>query len=204
MKKDEKRGRGKAGEVGGGWGGWERRERGQLIRHPSEKVRIFVGGIWGERRRLQMWRTAGCFPLPRPLKRAPVKTHLPVNILARLWVISPVCSPASQPSVNMYLHTQKKTKTAQTRQTESPQLVLIATTIHPAAKKASEVFSRPLCCEPEHLSRHLLFFPFGFFDESLGVQQQETESDSFPRLLPTSNIESINFNLDSKPISICL
>lgn len=90
--------------------GSERRERGQLIRHPSEKVRVFVGGIWEEQRRLQMWQTAGYFPLPRPLKRAPVKTHLPVNILARLWVISPVCSPASQPSVNKYLHTQKKKK----------------------------------------------------------------------------------------------
>lgn len=77
MKKDEKRGGRVAGGAGGGrmegLRGLERREHGQLIRHPSEKVRIFVGGIWEEQRRLQMWQTAGYFPLPRPLKRAPVK-----------------------------------------------------------------------------------------------------------------------------------
>lgn len=65
--------------------------------HPSFflKVRIFVGGI-GKSSELQMQRTAGYFPLPWPAKESSFKAHLPVNILAWLWVISPVSSRPSR------------------------------------------------------------------------------------------------------------
>lgn len=53
------------------------------------KGQDFVGGI-GKSSELQMHRTAGYFPLPWPAKESSFKTHLPVNILAWLWVISPV------------------------------------------------------------------------------------------------------------------
>lgn len=65
------------------------------------------------------------------------------------------CLQPSQPAE------RERVPARETRPTESPQRVLIATTIHPAAKKASQAFSRPLRCEPEHLGRHLRFFPFG-------------------------------------------
>lgn len=53
------------------------------------KGQDFVGGF-GKSSELQMHRTAGYFPLPWPAKESSFKTHLPVNILAWLWVIPPV------------------------------------------------------------------------------------------------------------------
>lgn len=59
------------------------------------KGQDFVGGI-GKSSELQMHRTAGYFPLPWPAKESSFKTHLPVNILAWLWVISPVSTRPSR------------------------------------------------------------------------------------------------------------
>lgn len=75
--------------------GWKKREHGQLIRHSSERSG-FLSVELGRAAKLQMHRTAGYFPLPWPAKESSFKTHLPVNILAWLWVISPVCSRASR------------------------------------------------------------------------------------------------------------
>lgn len=61
----------------------------------SLKGQDFVGGI-GKSSELQMHRTAGYFPLPWPAKESSFKTHLPVNILAWLWVISPVWTRPSR------------------------------------------------------------------------------------------------------------
>lgn len=75
--------------------GWKKREHGQLIRHSSERSG-FLSVELGRAAKLQMHWTAGYFPLPWPAKESSFKTHLPVNILAWLWVISPVCSRASR------------------------------------------------------------------------------------------------------------
>lgn len=61
----------------------------------SLKGQDFVGGI-GKSSELQMHWTAGYFPLPWPAKESSFKTHLPVNILAWLWVISPVWTRPSR------------------------------------------------------------------------------------------------------------
>lgn len=61
----------------------------------SLKGQDFVDGI-GKSRELQMQRTAGYFPLPWPAKESCFKTHLPVNILAWLWVIAPVWTRPSR------------------------------------------------------------------------------------------------------------
>lgn len=78
---------------------WEKKERKRWERGRNSsmasssiislKGQDFVGGI-GKSSELQMHRTAGYFPLPWPAKESSFKTHLPVNILAWLWVISPV------------------------------------------------------------------------------------------------------------------
>lgn len=71
--------------------GWERERNSNIASSSiiSLKGQDFVGGI-GKSSELQMHRTAGYFPLPWPAKESSFKTHLPVNILAWLWVISPV------------------------------------------------------------------------------------------------------------------
>lgn len=70
---------------------WERRRNSSMASSSiiSLKGQDFVGGI-GKSSELQMHWTAGYFPLPWPAKESSFKTHLPVNILAWLWVISPV------------------------------------------------------------------------------------------------------------------
>lgn len=59
------------------------------------KGQEFVGGI-GKSSKLQMHWTAGYFPLPWPAKESSFKTHLPVNILAWLRVISHVSARPSE------------------------------------------------------------------------------------------------------------
>ncbi len=79
------------------------RKRGERGRNSSTasspiialKGQDFVGGM-GKSSELHVQRTAGYFPLPWPAKESSFKTHLPVNILAWLWVISPVWTKPSR------------------------------------------------------------------------------------------------------------
>lgn len=107
------------------------------------------------------------------------------------------CLQPSQPAEREHVPARE------TRRTESPQLVLIAATIHPAAKKkASEAFSHPHRCEAEHLSRHLRFFPFGrrWASSSRKTQSQVPSLDSCQH--PALN-QSISIWIPSQLACVC-
>lgn len=139
---------------------WERGRNSSMASSSiiSLKGQDFVGGI-GKSSELQMHRTAGYFPLPWPAKESSFKTHLPVNILAWLWVISPVWTRPSR--AWRCTCTNPKTDLVTSDFPFSPTLsLLIVVMIHPVAHGYfldSEGFSHLLSFKIE---ASLLFFFF--------------------------------------------
>lgn len=114
------------------------------------KGQDFVGGI-GKSSELQMHRTAGYFPLPWPAKESSFKTHLPVNILAWLWVISPVSTRPSGAWRCTCTNPETDLVTSDFPFSPDTTSCLIVVMIHPVSKLVSRILKGFLISAPLNL-----------------------------------------------------